>query len=125
MAYRSFEELDVWKESCRLAVSVHQLFNPVRDYAMRDQIVRSSISVPSNIAEGCERGTPKDTVRFLHIAKGSCAELRTQLYLSIEMGVVNKDEAKSLLESSRRISGMLQNLIKSLSSRSEDLKHKT
>lgn len=114
MPYRSFEELDVWKEACRLAVSVHELFKPVRDFAMRDQIARSSVSVPSNIAEGCERGTPKDTMRFLHIAKGSCAEMRTQLYLSIQMGLVDKEEAKPLLESAKKVSGMLQNLIKSI-----------
>lgn len=117
MASQSFENLDVWKESCRLAVSVHELFKNSRDYAMRDQIARSSISVPSNIAEGCERGSEKDTIRFLHIAKGSCAEVRTRLYLSIKMGIVESTSATALLDDTKKISSQLQNLIKSLSAR--------
>lgn len=117
MSYRSFGDLDVWKESCRLAVSVHGLFKDSRDYCMRDQIARSSISVPSNIAEGCERGSEKDTVRFLHIAKGSCAEVRTQLYLSIKMGIVEATAATALLDDTKKISAQLQNLIKSLLAR--------
>lgn len=112
MAYQSFEELDVWKDSCRLAVSIHGLFKTSKDYAMRDQIIRSSISVPSNIAEGLERGSAKDTIRFLHIAKGSCAELRTQLYLSLKMGLLTSDQTQPLLDASRKISGQLHNLIK-------------
>ena len=100
-----------------MAVCIHELFKESRDYAMRDQIGRSSISVPSNIAEGCERGSEKDTIRFLHIAKGSCAEVRTQLYLSIRMGIVEAASAEALLDETKKISAKLQNLIKSLSAR--------
>jgi four helix bundle protein len=114
MAYQSFEELDVWKGACRLAVSIHELFRDSKDYAMRDQILRSSISVPSNIAEGCERGSNKDMIRFLHIAKGSCAEVRTQLYLSIKMQLITNEQATKRIEEAKIISGQLQNLIKSL-----------
>ena len=114
MAYQSFEELDVWKGACRLAVSVHELFKDSKDYAMRDQILRSSISVPSNIAEGTERGSSKDMIRFLHIAKASCAEVRTQLYLSIKMKLIPNEPATELIAKAKIISGQLQNLIKSL-----------
>ena len=117
MPYQSFEELDVWKDACRLAVSIHELFSPSKDYTMRDQIIRSSVSVPSNIAEGMERGSTKDTVRFLHIAKGSCAELRTQLYLSSKMNIISNDQTNPLLIQSRKISGQLQNLITALTQR--------
>lgn len=82
---------------------------------MRDQISRSSISVPSNISEGCERGSSKDMIRFLHIAKGSCAEVRTQLYLSIKMQIIPIQPATILIEDAKKVSGQLQNLIKSLS----------
>lgn len=84
---------------------------------MRDQIIRCSVSVPSNIAEGMERGSTKDTIRFLHIAKGSCAEVRTQLYLSSKMNIVTTDQANPLLTQSRKISGQLQNLITALNQR--------
>jgi four helix bundle protein len=82
MAYQSFESLDVWQRTCRLTVKVFQTFGDCKNYAMRDQIFRSSLSVPSNIAEGSERGTGKEYARFIDIAKGSSAELRTQLYLA-------------------------------------------
>ncbi len=117
MAYTSFEDLDVWKESCRLSVSVHELFLDSKCYAMRDQILRSSISNPSNIAEGAERGTVKDYIRFLHYAKGSSAELRTQLYLSAKMNLISADDAKNLAQSATKISKQLQALIKALEKR--------
>lgn len=100
-----------------MAVSIHELFKNSRDFAMRDQIARSSVSVPSNIAESCERGSEKDTIRFLHIAKGSCAEVRTQLYLSIKMKIVDHGSAVTLLDDTKKISSKLQNLIKSLADR--------
>jgi four helix bundle protein len=114
MAYQSFEDLEVWKESCRLAVAIHELFKDSRDYAMRDQILRSSISVPSNIAEGAERGSTKDMIRFLHIAKASCAEVRTQLYLSTKMQLITQEQSTDQITLAKKISGQLHNLIKSL-----------
>jgi len=114
MAYTSFEDLDVWKESCRLSVTVHELFLDSKAFAMRDQILRSAISVPSNIAEGAERGSIKDYIRFLHYAKGSSAELRTQLYLSAKMKLITIDDSKNLTLLATQISKQLQNLIKSL-----------
>ncbi|MGB0774755.1 MAG: four helix bundle protein [Akkermansiaceae bacterium] len=120
MAYQSFEELDVWKDACRLAVSIHELFQSSKDFAMRDQIIRSSVSVPSNIAEGMERGSTKDTIRFLHIAKGSCAEVRTQLYLSSKMNIIPTDQTNPLLNQTRKISGQLQNLITALNRRNSN-----
>lgn len=119
MAYHSFEELDVWKNACRLTVDVHAQFKESKDYFMRDQILRSALSVPSNIAEGCERGSEADTNRFLHIAKGSCAELRTQLYLSVKMGLVSAAAIEPLIAESKSISAQLHNLIASLKRRQQ------
>lgn len=79
MAYGSFEELEVWKRSCRLAVRVYELLRECRDYGLRDQMSRAAVSIASNIAEGAERDSRAEFARFLHIAKGSAAELRTQL----------------------------------------------
>ena len=79
MAFQSFEELEVWKRGCRLAVEVHRALADSKEYALRDQMIRASISIPSNIAEGHERDSKLDFIRFLRIAKGSAAELRTQL----------------------------------------------
>ena len=74
----SFEDLEVWKKSCKLPVRLYKLLGDCRDYGMKDQILRSSISIPSNIAEGSEKKSIPDFQRFINIAQGSAAELRTQ-----------------------------------------------
>jgi len=80
MAFQSFEDLEVWQRGCRLSVDVFQAFGSCRSFTMQDQVQRAALSVPSNVAEGYERNSNKEFVRFLNIAKGSCGELRTQLY---------------------------------------------
>ena len=67
MPYTSFEDLDVWKRACRLATSVYEALRNCRDYGLKDQMTRAAVSVPSNIAEGHERGTTKEFVRYLRI----------------------------------------------------------
>ena len=59
-----FEDLDVWQESCRLSVSLYQALNQCKDYALKDQILRASVSIPSNIAEGFDRNYNKEFIRF-------------------------------------------------------------
>lgn len=109
-----FEQLKVWKRSARLASDVHRYFAKVNDYGFRDQITRASLSVPSNIAEGYERMTNKDTNRFLYYSKGSCAELRTQLYIAMDIGYLDKINGKLWIRESEEISKMLQGLISSI-----------
>ncbi|PIP06359.1 MAG: four helix bundle protein, partial [Syntrophobacterales bacterium CG23_combo_of_CG06-09_8_20_14_all_48_27] len=82
MGYSSFEELDVWKRACRLAVRIYESLRDCRDYGLKDQMTRSAVSIASNIAEGAERNSRVEYIRFLHIAKGSSAELRTQVYIA-------------------------------------------
>ncbi len=82
MAYRSFEELDVWQRACKLAVRAYEILKGCRDYGLKDQMTRAAISIASNIAEGAERNSKAETIRFLHIAKGSAGELRTQVYIA-------------------------------------------
>ena len=78
MAYQSFEELEVWKRSCLMAVGVYDITKNCDDCGLKYQMQRAAVSIASNIAEGSERGG-KDFSRFLRIAQGSTAELRTQL----------------------------------------------
>ena len=82
MAYQSFEELEVWQRACRIAVRTFEVLKGCRDYGLRDQMTRSAVSIASNIAEGAERDSLPEFVRFLNIAKGSAAELRTQVYIA-------------------------------------------
>jgi four helix bundle protein len=110
----SFEDLDVWKKSCRLSVRLYKLLKDCRDYGMKDQMLRSSISIPSNIAEGSERRSVPDFKRFINIAQGSAAELRTQLYISREINLIANNAAQELIEEVKSISKMLQALHRSL-----------
>lgn len=114
MAYRSFEELEVWQISCRLAVRVYEVLGSCRDYGLRDQMTRAAVSIPSNIAEGAERDSKADFNRFLHIAKGSAAELRTQLYIASRIGLITPAQQQELTQQTKQIAAMLQNLSKSL-----------
>jgi len=107
MGYQSFENLDVWKKSCRLAVRIYKESKGCRDYGLKDQMTRSAISIPSNIAEGAERDSKQEYIRFLHIAKGSAAELRTQLYIAAETGMLDKDTVNELVSELKHISAML------------------
>ena len=76
----TFEDLDIWKRSCQLAVDVYVANHNSKDFGLRDQMQRAAVSIPSNIAEGCERDSTPDFIKFLRYSKGSCGELRTQLY---------------------------------------------
>lgn len=121
--YQSFESLEVWKRASRLAVSIYRALKDSRDYGLKDQMTRAAVSVPSNIAEGYERGTNPEFIRFLNIAKGSAAELRTQLFIAKEIGVISAEEMAELVEETRAISGMLRNLAKSRAARVGDHDH--
>ena len=107
-----FEDLDVWKKSMAVCVEIYKLFAKCRDYGFKDQICRSAVSVPSNISEGFDRQTNKEFIQFLYIAKGSCAEMRTQIYLAIAIEYVKKEQGIDLLNKAKEIGAMLNGLIK-------------
>ena len=90
---------------------VVNLVRSSRDYGLRDQLLRSALSVPSNIAEGYELATNKAFIRHLVIAKGSCGEVRTQLYAAKLHGQFDQVIIDRLIEDSRRLSGMIQRFI--------------
>src|SRR5699024_8401689 len=99
-------------ESMRLSVDLYQELKSCKDYGLRDQMQRSSVSIASNVAEGYERNSNKEFIRFLYIAKASCGELRTQLYISQEVGIIQKQKAIRLVDRTKKISAMLYNYIK-------------
>ncbi|NGN98451.1 four helix bundle protein [Grimontia sp. S25] len=107
-----YEKLRVWQESFALASKAYKAIGSCKDYALKDQIRRSAVSVPSNIAEGEERETIKESVRFLYIAKGSCGELYTQLLLARDFGYLDETMSNSLLAKTKSVSKMIASLIK-------------
>ena len=118
MSKQGFKELLVWQRSKNLAVSIYKLTNQgsIRtDFGLVDQMRRSAVSVPSNIAEGDERSTDRDSVRFFHISKGSLAELITQLEIAKEVGLVAGAEVDGIEKESIEIGKMLGALIKARS----------
>ena len=118
MAYQSFEDLEVWQRGCRLSVAIFQTFEDCKFFTLRDQIQRSGLSIPSNIAEGAERGSAKDFAHFLNFSKGSCGELRTQLYIARKLQVVEKSDFEGLVAETKEISKMLEGLRRSILARS-------
>lgn len=116
MSFKSFEDLKIWKKSCRLAVQLYKLLKDCRDFGLKDQITRAAVSIPSNIAEGAERNSKQEYIRFLHIAKGSAAELRTQLYIAAEIGLIEKETLRQLVDDLKHISAMLQKTVNTIQS---------
>jgi four helix bundle protein len=114
--YQSFEELEVWKRACSVAVRIFELLKDCRNYGLRDQMQRATVSIASNIAEGAERGG-KDFVRFLAFARGSAAELRTQTYIAAKIGLFDRDAMTTLVAELKEISKMLTGLARSIKNR--------
>jgi four helix bundle protein len=109
-----FEELAVWKRSARLSADLYKSLRDLKDFGFRDQITRSGLSVPSNIAEGYERGSAKETVNFLNYAKGSAGELRTQLYIAIDIGYIEREAGMAWIKEAEEISRMLHGLMQTI-----------
>ncbi|PHS21105.1 MAG: four helix bundle protein [Robiginitomaculum sp.] len=107
-----FEQLKVWQRASRLACNIYGLMKNCKDYGFKDQITRSALSISSNIAEGEERETAKESARFLYYAKGSAGELLTQLYIGVEIGYIEKANSIALLTETKEIAAMLAALIK-------------
>lgn len=108
-----FEDLDVWKRATRLSVEIYRYFSGNRDFGFRDQITRSGLSVPSNIAEGYERRSGREDAQFLNCAKGSAGELRTQVYIGQAIGYIDKETAERWISECKGISRMINAMIKS------------
>lgn len=114
MALHSFEDLEVWKLACRIATGLYSDLAKCRDYGLRDQMTRAAVSVASNIAEGAERGSKPDFARFIGFAKGSAAELRTQVYIAERIGILSVDQKSGYISELKQVSAMLHGLTQSL-----------
>lgn len=106
--------MKIWKEASLLTLDIYKLFKENRDYGFKDQIQRAAVSVMNNIAEGYERGTVKYFISYLLIAKGSCGEVRSMLYLGFRLGYLNQDEYSRLTDQAVAISRMIHGFIRSL-----------
>ena len=108
----NFETLEVWKRSRQQSADIYKQLKNLRDYGFKDQISRSGLSIPCNIAEAFERGSHKECIAFLLYAKGSCGELRTQIFIGMDIGYIDPKIGEEWLKETKEISLMLGGLIK-------------
>jgi len=116
---QSFEEIEAWQKARELTRGIYIVSNKgafSKDFGLRDQIRRASVSIMSNIAEGFERGGTREFMQFLSMAKGSSGEVRSQLYVAVGQGYIDKEIFEQLYalasEASRMITGLMRYLRK-------------
>ncbi|ARM31372.1 four helix bundle protein [Prosthecochloris sp. HL-130-GSB] len=117
MGVEKFEDLVAWQKARKLTKSIYQVTNNgpfAKDYGLRDQIRRAAVSIMSNIAEGFGRGTINEFHQYLVIAKGSCAEVRSQLYVAYDVGYLEKTVFEDLELQAHEVSKVLSGLRSSI-----------
>jgi four helix bundle protein len=114
---QKFEEIEAWQEARELTRQIYWLTSQgkfARDFTLKDQIKRASISITSNIAEGFDRGGNREFIQFLSTAKGSASELKSQLYVALDVGYIDKSEFTSLYQQAHSIVLLLGGFIRYL-----------
>jgi four helix bundle protein len=107
---KNFKSLEIWQRSRRLVKTVYmllELFPSDEKFGLVSQLKRASISVPSNIAEGCGRRTNKDLSRFLDISVGSLCEIETQIYLALDLTFISNEQSIEILKETIEIRKMI------------------
>ena len=120
-----FEDFIAWQKARKLTSNIYKISDVgkfARDFGLKDQIRRAGVSVMSNIAEGFERGRPTEFHQFLSIAKGSCAELRSQLYVALDVGYVIGDDFRALMGEAIQVGQILGGLRASVERRRNSLR---
>jgi four helix bundle protein len=114
MEVKNFEDLEIWKDARLLTKAIYRITQDggfAKDFGLRDQIRRASMSVMSNIAEGFERGGNQEFIQFLYVAKASCGEVRSHLYVALDQSYIAQKDCDDASKSFRRLSIMISNLI--------------
>ena len=109
-----FETLRIWQESRQIVNEIYSIFSEHKDFSFKDQIQRAAVSIMNNIAEGSESGSDPLFVRYLKIAKASCGEVRSMLFLCEDLQYCSADTAISLKDRAIIISSSIQKLIEYL-----------
>jgi four helix bundle protein len=109
-----FEDILAWQKAKTMTLNIYESVKNIKDIAFRDQICRASLSLMNNIAEGFERKSDNEFKHFLFIAKGSCGEVRSMLYLAKELSYFPEKQCLCLMNTSLEISKMISGLIKTL-----------
>ena len=113
MGVQRFEDLIAWQRARQLTADIYRLTangSFARDFGLRDQIRRAAVSVMSNVAEGFDRGSRAEFHQFLVIAKASCAEVRSQLYVALDIGHINEADFNRLRDLTEEVSKIIGGL---------------
>lgn len=117
MTIKKFEELIAWQKARKLTADVYVVTgsgNFAKDFSLKDQIRRAAVSIGSNVAEGFDRGNNKEFLTFLGVAKGSAAEVRSQLYTAYDVGYLQEEKFKELISQAEEVSMLINGLSSSL-----------
>ncbi|BBG66518.1 S23 ribosomal [Hydrogenimonas sp.] len=114
------ENMDVWKKSASVSSEIYLQLREFKDFSFKDQLTRSGLSVPSNIAEWLERKSEQEKIRFLDIARASIAEAKTQIYIGMKIDYIPVEKGKSWIAEYESIGKMLTALINSIQNRSAE-----
>ena len=114
MKIQKFEDIICWQKSQDFAEDIYYQFKNSKDFGFKDQICRAVISISNNIAEGFDRSSDPDFVRFLYIGLGSCSEVKSMLYLAEKLNYINNIQKEELIKKGNEISKIIRGLIKSL-----------
>ena len=112
-----FEDMEAWKIARELAKQIYHVTSLgefTRDFGLKDQVRRAAVSILSNIAEGFERGGDKEFVQFLAMAKGSCGEVRAQLYVALDQACITHEQWTTITSKAIEVSRMIAGLMKYL-----------
>ncbi|MDP5139740.1 MAG: four helix bundle protein [Spirosomaceae bacterium] len=118
----NFEELKVWQSAQDLSVDLFVRFEGCKNFSFTDQLFRAALSVSNNIAEGFDRGSDKEFIRFLNISRGSNSEVKSMMYLAKRLNYISQVEADQFLSLSTSINKMLNALIKAIKNTSRQIK---
>ena len=115
MKIERFEDLQAWKEARALVSQIYRAIRTAeslkRDYRFRDQIAAAAVSVMSNVAEGFSRRSDREFTQYLFIAKGSCAEVQSLLYVALDQEYINQTEFEALYDQAEKAAKLISGLI--------------
>jgi four helix bundle protein len=114
---KKFEDIESWRKARKLTKDIYSVTSQgkfLRDFSLKDQIRRAAVSILSNIAEGFERGGDKEFLQFLAIAKGSSGEVRSQLYVALNLEYISSTQFDALAEAATEVSQLLSGFMKYL-----------
>ena len=114
MAIQKFDDIIAWQKAQDLAVDIYTAFQHLKDFGFKDQICRAVISISNNIAEGFDRSSALDFLRFLFISIASCSEVKSMLHIGERLNYISTEQKKLLLSQADEVSKIIRGLIKSL-----------